>query len=385
MKRTLILTALGVTTAAVGLLFWELRPVVLLFALALAIAAAVRPVIDALVARGVSRGLALLGVYGLTVSIAGAAIYFLGVELVGELRRGGDQLLAAYESLRGEWVADAGWRGRLSQALPPTETFTPNIGLGGISTVAGGAMDATMGFLNLLGSVVLVLVLALYWDAYRRDTLRFWLGLLRPEWRGGVRDLWISTLRNVGERMRSDLGQSLITLGICSLVFRSMGMSYWVLPSCAVALARLFPFVGVLFGTAAAALAGGVDGPIVAALAGAVALCVHVVLEHLVSRRILHRKPSNPVILILAAMVLTSAFGVGGLVLAPLVTAALQPVLESTLSLRATGRTPARDLDELCGRVDALKQRTEGRAASPELANLMTRLDTLLATVRADR
>jgi predicted PurR-regulated permease PerM len=149
------------------------------------------------------------------------------------------------------------------------------------------------------------------------------------------------------------------------------------LPSLAVAVARLFPFVGVVFGTGAAVLAGGVDGPAWAVLAGLVALTVHVGLERLVSRRLLRQRPGNPVILIFAAMVLVDAYGLIGLVLAPLAAAAVLPTLESAMALRTSVHpTPARDLPELRARLDALKAKAE--AAPPEVQSLVARLDGLV-------
>jgi len=379
MRRAMLLAALGVTTLVGAVLLWELRQVVLLLMLALAIAAAVRPVIDALVARGVSRVVALLGVYLSTVAVVATTTYFLGVELGGELQKAGDQLLLGYERLRSRLLIEGGMRERIATLLPNIDALG---GVAAAKNLAGNAASWTMGFVEMLGQIVLVLVLALYWDAYRQQALSFWLGLLRPGRRQRVRELWVRTLANVGEQLRNEIGQSLVTLGACALLFRAFGMSYWLLPSVVVALTRLFPFVGVLFGTAAAALAGWVDGPRWALLAGLSVPCVQYVLEHLIARRLLHRKPSNPVVLIFAAMILVSAYGLAGLVLAPLATAALQPMLESALALHTSVHpTPARDLTELSARLEALKARSEG-GSSPEVQSLVGRLEVLVASAQ---
>jgi predicted PurR-regulated permease PerM len=378
MKRAMLLGALAVTTLVVALLMWQLREVVLLFMLALAIAAAARPLIDALVERGVKRGVALLGVYLVTISIGATTTYFLAIELGGELQKAGDQLLVGYERLRSSLLISHGMRERIGSLLPNIDALGTRMAAS--RNIAGNAALWTMSFVQLLGHIVLVLVLALYWDAYRQESLTFWLGLLRPERRRRVRELWVRTLANVGDQLRSEVGQSLMTLGACALIFRGFGMSYWLLPSVVVALTRLFPFVGVLFGTAAAGLAGWVDGPRWALLAAAVVPCVHFVLEHIIARRLLHRQPSNPVVLIFAAMVLVSAYGVAGLVLAPLATAALQPFLESVLELSVSAHpTPARDLTELTQRLQALREKSAEVPEAQEVCNLVGRLDALVA------
>jgi predicted PurR-regulated permease PerM len=378
MKRAMLLGALAVAVLVGVVLLWELRQLLLLFALALAIAAAARPVIDALVARGLSRVVALLGVYLATVGVVSTTTYFLGVELGGEVQKASDQLLLGYERLRNGMLADGGLEQRIAHVLPNFDALATS--LAASKDVAGNAASWTMDFVQLLGEIVLVLVLALYWDNYRQEALTFWLGLLRPEHRRRVRELWVLIFASVGEQLRNEVGQSLVTLGACALIFHGFGMTYWLLPSVVVALTRLFPFVGVLFGTAAAALAGGVDGPGWALAAAAVVPCVYFVLEHLVARRLLHRKPGNPVVLIFSAMILVSAYGLVGLVLAPLATAAVQPMLESALSLRPSAHpTPARDLSELNERLQALKARSEGLPAAPEVQSLIARLEALIA------
>jgi predicted PurR-regulated permease PerM len=324
--------------------------------------------------------LALCAVYVVTITVAIVTSYFLGIELGGELQRAADQLLAAYEKMRNRLLIAGGLRERLAGYLPGIDTLTAGLAA---SHVAGDAASATMSFVHLIGRIVLVLVLALYWDAYRQEALRFWLGLLRPERRRRVRELWVRTLANVGDQLRSEIGQSLVMLGVCALAFRGMDLSYWVLPSIAVALVRLFPFVGVIFGVGAAMAAGAVDGPKWAFLAGSVVLVVHVLLTHVIARRILRRKTANPVVLIFCAMVLVSALGLPGLVLAPLVTAAIQPVLETALALRTSAHPgPARDLGEIQLRLEALKTRAAEQGATPEVQNLVGRLEGLVVAAQ---
>lgn len=377
MKRAIGLAALGVTTMVGALLVWEIREAVLLFLLALATAAAVRPVVNALVARGISRGLALLGTYTFALGLASTATYFFGVELGSELQRAGDQFLIGYERMRESYVRSSGIFGRVGALLPTIDAL--RIGPDGLSAVAGNAVDMTLGLVGLLAEIVLVLVLALYWDTYRDESLHFWIGLMRPERRRHAREIWLATMSNVGAQLRHDVGHSLITLGLCSLAFRGMGLTYWLLPSVAAAIARLFPFVGVVVGIAAAALAGWVDGPGWAVATAAIAFCVHLLLQHALTRG-LPRRSTNPVILIFAAMVLVSAYGALGLVLALMVTAALQPTLQSMIAVRPRGPEPTHDLVDLRERLEVLKAGTAANAA-PEVRSLVSRLEALIAQV----
>jgi len=81
-------------------------------------------------------------------------------------------------------------------------------------------------------------------------------------------------------------------------------------------------------------------------------------------------------------MILVNAYGIVGLMLAPLATAAIQPMLESMLALRASAHPlPARDLEDVVTRLAALRARaTEAVPDSQEVQSLVGRLEGLVAS-----
>jgi predicted PurR-regulated permease PerM len=144
----------------------------------------------------------------------------------------------------------------------------------------------------------------------------------------------------------------------------------------------LFPFVGVIIGSLAAALAGMVDGTAQAVLAGGVALAIQVCLEYVVARRLFSARPINPLVIIVAVMFLTAAFGFAGLLLAPLIAAAVQPVLENVAAARAAARAPAPSLGEIEERVEELSRKVAEHPADPALVSLVARLEQLVEQAR---
>ncbi len=82
MKRLASYTALVLVTLLGAGLVWEFRGVILLFAFSLAIAAALRPLVDRQVERGWHRGLSILLVYGLSFGLVFTIVWSLGPGLL---------------------------------------------------------------------------------------------------------------------------------------------------------------------------------------------------------------------------------------------------------------------------------------------------------------
>ena len=113
-----------------------------------------------------------------------------------------------------------------------------------------------------------------------------------------------------------------------------------------------------------------------AGVAAGIALAVHVVVSHGVHVHGRRKSGPNPVLLLLSAMLLASAYGVWGLIAAPLVAGALQPLLEAALAARA--RPLGGDLAQLERRVADLR----AQKLAPEVDSLLGRLEDLVAALR---
>src|SRR5687767_11700825 len=103
MKRLAGYAALVFATLLGGVLLWEFRGILLLFAFSLAIAAALRPLVDRQVARGWHRGVSILLVYGLSLGLIFAVVWSLGPTLLSELRLLADSFVIQYDRIYAAW------------------------------------------------------------------------------------------------------------------------------------------------------------------------------------------------------------------------------------------------------------------------------------------
>ena len=103
MKRLAWFTLLILATLTLALIFWEFRGAVVLFGLSLAVAAAVRPLVDRLATRGVPRGLALLVAYVLCLGGLLALVLILSGPLLTDLQQLTRDLAHSYEQLKTQW------------------------------------------------------------------------------------------------------------------------------------------------------------------------------------------------------------------------------------------------------------------------------------------
>jgi predicted PurR-regulated permease PerM len=168
-----------------------------------------------------------------------------------------------------------------------------------------------------------------------------------------------------------------------------IGLEFPVLLALMGALAWLIPWFGALFAMIPAFLVGlSMGGLSLGVLAALYTLMVLVVQEWIIEPRIFRRQAYSSVILVLVVLAMADLFGLIGLILAPMVSAAiqivgkylLQPPTASVLARQAVERVEEVN-DNLQLRLEQTREIIEGRGepAPPELVNLMDRLDKLVS------
>ena len=100
MKRLVQITlTIGATLLALGLL-WVFQPTLVLFGGSLAISAALRPLVQQLESRGLSRSRAILIWYLLLIVGLGIGVVLYGVGIADEVSSGAAALPRTYSNLR---------------------------------------------------------------------------------------------------------------------------------------------------------------------------------------------------------------------------------------------------------------------------------------------
>jgi predicted PurR-regulated permease PerM len=373
-------------TITVIVLLWQLRQPLLLFALSLATAAAVRPMIEYMTARGIARGIALLITYLSILILTVGLLWFVGGPLIRDIEQASNDFIRGYEAIKANWPESSIlFQRTIAEQLPRAQELVNWM------TEAEGfqnLLGVTTNLASALGSLGLILILSLYWSA---DSIRFerlFLTLIDVNKRATARTIWRGIENAVGAYIRSELAQSLLAGVLLLLGYRLIGIEYPVLLAVLSAIAWLIPWFGAVIAIIPPLLVGISNDLTSGIIAAVYTIVVFVILEHFIEPRIFRRKSYSSVVLVLVILVLTEAYGLLGLIFAPLVSATIQivskyliqPPLSYDTSSIEQGDVLTTDISSLREQLAETKDGLQARDTppTPELLNLLERLDKLI-------
>lgn len=226
-------------------LLWQLRLVVVLVLISLALDAALRPLFSRLAGRRrLVRGawiltyLALLGGFGFLVFLAAEAT-------INEIR-----LLTNAVSAQDAWQLPAWLEGSTFQRalvlrLPPPsmlfEAVTGDVGQLVVPTILGFTQDVG----TAAGGLLVILSLSIYWSINQVHFERPWLSFLPAAQRGQARGVWRIVEPEVGAYIRGQVIQSFLAGLFLGVGFWLLGSPSPVLLALIGTLASLIAVVGV--------------------------------------------------------------------------------------------------------------------------------------------
>lgn len=387
MKRLAWFTLIILATLTAAILFWEFRVAVVLFSLSLAVAAAVRPMVDRFAARGVPRGLALLFTYALCVGGVIALVVILSGPLLANLQQLTRDLVSGYEQIQAQWPTGSPLQQSLAQQLPATSDLSQAITGPQGGAVLQTVLGLTMGSFDLLGQLLIILVLSIYWSSDQEHFKRLWLSLLPFQARARARDVWQNIETGFGAYLRSQVIQSVLAILLLGLGYQLLGLKYPVALALIGAIGWLIPWAGVLLAVIPAVWVGLAISPVLGVLAAALTIGVLAFLEFVVEPRLFKRERFSSLLAVIVLLVLADEYGFIGLLAAPPLAAALQIVagqlIRSTTRSMATPPAHPMDLTQplsvLQARLASVQARLAAQTESPpELSNLVDRLTQLI-------
>ncbi len=387
MKRLAWFTLIILATLTSAIVFWEFRVAVVLFGLSLAVAAAVRPLVDRLAARRVPRGLALLLAYALCVGGLIALVLILSGPLFANLQQLTKDLGNGYEQLKAQWPSGTALQQTLAKQLPAASDVSKAI----IGPQGGAVLQAvlglTMGSFDLLGQLLIVLVLSMYWSVDQEHFKRLWLSLLPFQARARAREVWQNIESGFGAYLRSQVVQTVLALILLGLGYQVLGLPYPVALALIAAIGWLIPWVGVLIAVMPAAWVGLSISPVLGLAAAALTIGVLAFLEFVVEPRLFKRERFSSLLAVIVLLVLADEYGFIGILVAPPLAAALQIVAGQIMRvttrsiLTATARPidSAPPIEVLQTRLASVQARLAAQPEpAPELTNLVERLTQLI-------
>lgn len=381
MKQTVWYIIVIAITLVVLILLWEFSLSIVLFALSLAVAAALRPIINTIAIRIKSKRFALGLVYSLV--IAGIVVLLVGVGqlLFQDLQRATDDFATSYERIKNDWPREESmFRQTLAEQLPSSndlyQAITSEQGLLILTEEDGPGQ----GIFSTFGYIGIILVLSIYWSAdqlrFERMTVSLFPTIHRPK----ALHIMRSIEKGVGAYLRSELLQSLLAGLILGVGYGLMGLRYPALLATWAAVTRLIPWFGVLIAVLPLFFFGIGILPFSNFLAVLytvlVLLAVRSVVEPMVMDR--RRNRNNSLLIVLFVIILAEAFGFVGVLLAPPLAVAVRILLQELYPLFAQRHSQeVQEVFELKKRLSRLRRSVKSSASS-EAARLVNQLYQLV-------
>jgi predicted PurR-regulated permease PerM len=380
MTRIIRYTIVVVITLIFLLLLWQFSEAILLFLLSLAVAAAIRPLINAITGRNVPKRLALGIVYFLLIAAIVSSLFLISQPLLAEVQLASDDLIANYDRVKAEWpLRGSTFQQTLAEQLPPSADFYQAITSPQGVPVLTGVFGIAQNFFSILGQIAIVLVLSLYWSADQHRFERLGLSLLPQEHHTRALHIWRSVESGVGSYLRSELIQSVIAGLLLWLVYSMLGIRYPVLLALWGAIVRLIPWFGAVIAVLPALFIGIGVSSLVAVLATLYTVGILLTLKLIIEPRFFHRYKYSSLMIVLFVIALAQAFGFIGVVLAPPLAVAVQ-ILFQHLYPFATPTVPPEISEQTTSIKERLLQlrRRVQNSNQREAVRLVARLQRLM-------
>jgi predicted PurR-regulated permease PerM len=281
-KRAFVAAVVVGGVVVLALALWKMRVLLALVFLALIIASAMRPGIEALHRHRVPRGvgiavhyLALGAVVALLLGLAVPRAIDQVQAAITRLPTSGSELQqAANQSTGIRHEILLGLQRRLENLPSARELVDP-------------ALQVTLRAFEVLVGVFFVLAFAAYWIYEREKAVVLVTSLLPRPRRKVVRDTWALIDLKLGAYVR---GQAILIVLVgttLSLLFLAIGLPYWLLVGAFAGLVEIVPVVGPLAAGALAVGVGFTDSWQIGAAAGACVLGVRLLEDYLIIPRVL--------------------------------------------------------------------------------------------------
>ena len=331
-RRVLVASLVLLLLFVLAVALWKIRLVLLLFLLAVVIASAMRPGVEALRRRGVPRGLGIALHYSALGALVGVLLLFAVPRAVDEVQGAIASLPQTKSDIHEEAAQSTGLKHDVLTGLERRLAELPSR-----EKLVEPGVEMTRGAIEVLVGIFFVFAAAAYWISERDRAQRVFLALLPERRRSTARKTWDLIDLKLGAFVRGQLLLMLLVGAVLSLAFWAIGLPYWLLVGAFAGVVEIVPVIGPL---AAGALAVGVGLTVsvtTAVWAGMAVLVVRLLEDYLVMPRVLGDAVGLSPLLVLVAV---TACGVvfGGL--AVLLAIPVAAIVVTLLDVLVLGKDP---------------------------------------------
>jgi predicted PurR-regulated permease PerM len=391
MRRIAGYTAVVLGTLTLLVILWQFRQAVVLFMFSLVVASAINPLIDDFLEHGLRRWASLALSYLLLLVLIALILLAVIGPLLGDLQAASNDLSLGYERLRTQWAqSEEPLKKTLAEQMPISSDLYERLSGDQRTEMLQAVVGFTGGIASFLGNLSVVIILSIYWSADRIHFERLWLSLIPVSGRIRARSSWRAIESGIGAYVRSELLQALLAGIFLWVGFYTMGIPYPMLLALFGAIAWLVPWFGGAIVFILPLLIGLAQSLTLGLLAGGYVIVVLVFLEFVIEPRFFPRQRYSSVLLLVIALVFADVFGLVGIILAPLVSAAIQIsfgyILQPFISQASQERVRSQaslELSQLRARIAQINQNYHElpEEASPEVFSLIERLERLVDRV----
>ena len=326
-------TALVLTTLLILGLLWQFRAEVVLFLLSLAIEAAIHPLIGVFERRGLRRGIAIAVAYGAILTVVGGLFLLASSHLVANFKQVTDDILITYDQIKNCWLnGNNPSLNSLAAQMPLSQDLYTSLTGEEASVALQTIFGAAQGMFGFLTSLAMVIVLSVYWSLNHVQFERLWLSLLPVETRARARFIWLSIQSGAGTYLRREATLSFLAVILFWIGYMALGVRYATLLALIGAFARLIPWLGSILVVFLPLVAGSTLGWWGGPGAAVYTLIVIGLVEIVLRKSIFPRQKYSSLLLVLFMMAMGDAFGLPGVIFAPILSVSIQILFTNFLS-----------------------------------------------------
>jgi predicted PurR-regulated permease PerM len=314
------LVVLGIVVLALAL--WKLKLVIALIFLAVIIAAAMRPSIDALGRRGVPRPAGLLLHYLVLFALVGLFLWLV-------VPRAIDQVQGALQAdtkaqIHREATHSKGIRHEILTAVDKRLRNLPRA-----SELVHPAVEATKKAFEAVLGIFFTFAVAAYWIFERGQAVDFVTSILARPKRKRVRDTWDLIDLKLGAFVRGELLLVVLVGTVLSLAFWAIGLPYFILVGAFAGIVEIVPVIGPIAAGALAVGVGLTESWQTGLAAGLCVLGVRIAEDYLIVPRVLGEAVGlSPLLVLVSVTAVGILFGGFAVILAVPIAAVLVTIVD---------------------------------------------------------
>jgi predicted PurR-regulated permease PerM len=303
-KKAFVWTLVPLCVVVAALVLWKVRLVIALFFVALIVAAAMRPGVEWLRARGVPRGVGVLLHYLALLAVFALFVWLVVPQATREVQQALDGKGATAEVHQAA-AHSGGLEHKFFVALDRRLHHLPTA-----SELVHPALTVTRTALEVLAGILFTLAVAAYWIFERERTEELVLSLVPRPKRRVVRDTWQLIDAKLGAFVRGQLVMITFVSSVLASVFFALGLPYWLLLGVFAGLVEMIPVVGPLVAGLVAIGVAFTVGWQTAVLTAVAVYGLRLLQDYVIHPRVMGRAVGlSPLVVLVMVSVVTLLFG----------------------------------------------------------------------------